>query len=63
MTTMEKETLKNAIIEAAKTQNMNVSSAFYFLKGERPELTVKDACEIVSELRLLPMNEYPFRDY
>ena len=58
----ERERLKEELRQAAVRRKFRVSTAFYWLTGKWPGMMLKDATEIVDELRQLDGHEYPFMD-
>ena len=63
MNKAEKEQIKKDMLEDARTiKQFRVASAFYWLSGANPNMTIREAVEIVTELRGLEGDEYPFVD-
>ena len=61
-TPQEREMLKIELRAEAVWRKFSVATAFYWLSGRKPNMTIKEAVEIVDEVRALDGRAYPFVD-
>lgn len=61
-TPQERERLKEELRAMAVWNKFSVASAFYWLAGRKPDMTIKEAVEIVDKVRQLDGRSYPFVD-